>query len=93
MNRETGVIPDDAAEQARLMFENLEAIVTAAGGSSQTILKVTVWIATPEARAVLNEPWVALFPDEKSRPARHVLSADLPGGMLVQCDALAMALD
>lgn len=93
VDRVTGVMPYDLAEQARLMFDNLCAIIEAGGGSCATIIKMTVWIATPEARAAVNLEWVKMFPDAASRPARHMLSYDLPGGMFVQCDALAIATD
>jgi enamine deaminase RidA (YjgF/YER057c/UK114 family) len=86
----TGIMPADVGEQASLMFDNLRRAVEAAGASVDNILKITIWIATPDARVALNPPWLALFPDPASRPARHILSYDLPGGMLVQCDALAV---
>ena len=38
----------------------------------------------------LNREWTAAFPDETSRPARHVLKADLGGGILVQADVIAV---
>lgn len=88
---DTGKMPDDAAEQARLMFANLRRAVEAAGAQVGDILKVTIWIATADARAAVNPPWIALFPDAASRPARHILSYDLPAGMLLQCEALAVA--
>lgn len=90
VDRATGVMPADVGEQASLMFDNLRRAVEAAGASVDNILKITIWIATPDARMALNPPWLALFPDPASRPARHILSYDLPGGMLVQCDALAV---
>jgi enamine deaminase RidA (YjgF/YER057c/UK114 family) len=87
----TGQLPDDLIEQIRHMFLNLRTVIEKAGGGVEDILKVTIWIATPAARVALNAPWCELFPDPASRPARHILSYDLPGGMLVQCDALAIA--
>jgi 2-iminobutanoate/2-iminopropanoate deaminase len=35
-------------------------------------------------------PWMEMFPDEGSRPARHILNYALPAGMLMQCEALAL---
>lgn len=88
---ETGEMPADVRGQARLMFDNLHRAIEAAGASVDDILKVTIWIATPAARVEINPPWIALFPDPESRPARHILAYELPGGMLVQCEALAVA--
>jgi 2-iminobutanoate/2-iminopropanoate deaminase len=86
----TGKMPDDVTEQAALMFANLRLILAAAGAGPEHVLKMTVWIKAPEARVAVNEEWVKMFPDSSARPARHTLNYDLPGGMLVQCDALAV---
>lgn len=91
LDTSTGKLPDDLHRQAELMFANLERILAAAGASMQEIVKMTVWVKTPEARAALNEQWLRAFPDEASRPARHTLPNDrLPGNMLIQCDAFAV---
>lgn len=89
VDRSSGVMPDTAVDQAELMFDNLKAIVEAGGGDVAAIVKITVWVAAPEARAAVNAAWIRHFPDPTARPARHTLAHDLPGGMLVQCDALA----
>ena len=92
VDRVSGQMPADVAGQTRLMFENLRSVVEAAGASCDSILKLTIWIAQPEARAAINVEWLRLFPDAHSRPARHILNYALPGGMLVQCEALARAV-
>jgi 2-iminobutanoate/2-iminopropanoate deaminase len=89
VNPRTGVMPIEVCDQAQFMFDNLRAIVQAAGGKCEDIVKITIWIAVPEARAAINEAWTKYFPDASSRPARHILNYALSGGMLVQCDALA----
>lgn len=89
VDRVTGEMPDDLAEQVRLMFDNVRAVIEAGGGGCDAIVKMTMWIAVPEARAAINVEWVKMFPDPAARPARHTLNYALPGGMLVQCDALA----
>ena len=84
----TGKIPDDVAEQARLMFMNLERILAAAGGTLGDIARMTVYVKAPDARPAVNAEWLKAFPDPASRPARHTLQNDgLPANMLVQCDA------
>lgn len=93
VDRATGVMPEDAAEQVSNMFVNLIALIEAGGGNAETIVKVTVYIKGPECRSALNGPWTKCFPDPERRPARHVQEVPaLGGGMLVQCDALAVAL-
>lgn len=91
VDRETGEMSADVETQTGNMFDNLVAIVEAGGGSAATILKVTVFVKSTEARAALNPAWVAQFPDPDCRPARHVVdNPALGGGMLVQCEALAL---
>jgi 2-iminobutanoate/2-iminopropanoate deaminase len=89
VDRATGVMPEDVSEQCRLMFHNLRAIVEAGGGNSESIAKVTVWIANADARESINKEWLRMFPNPASRPARHILAYALPRGMLVQCEAMA----
>lgn len=86
----TNTLPDRVEDQARLMFSNLERIMIAAGAGLDRIVKITVYVKVPEARAAVNAEWLAAFPDPQSRPARHTLVNDhLPANMLVQCDATA----
>jgi 2-iminobutanoate/2-iminopropanoate deaminase len=92
LDPEAGKLPDDVAEQARLMFVNLQRILAAGGATMDDVVKITVWIKVPEARAAVNAEWLKLFPEAHSRPARHTVQNDhLPGNMLLQCDALAVA--
>lgn len=86
----TGQMPDDLAEQVRLMFANVRTLIEAGGGEMDGVIKMTFWIRSPEARPLINAEWIRAFPDEASRPARHMLTYDLGHGMLVQCDALAV---
>jgi 2-iminobutanoate/2-iminopropanoate deaminase len=86
----TGQMPADIETQVSLMFANLQAILSAGGADLGDVLKMTFWLATPDARAPINAEWVRAFPDPDRRPARHVLNYALGHGMLVQCDALAV---
>lgn len=87
----TGVIPPDIETQCALMFSNLRLILAAAGGTPEDILKMTVWVKDKSLRPHVNKEWLAMFPDEHSRPARHSLvNPDLPGAALVQCEIMAV---
>lgn len=77
-------------EQARLMFQHLKTIIEAAGGTTDDIVKLTVWMADRSQREPVNREWLAMFPDPATRPARQAMQADLSGGILVQCDFLAV---
>lgn len=86
----TGKLAEKLEDQVRLMFENLGRILQEAGGSFADVAKVTVFVKDPNARLLVNEHWIRVFPDANSRPARHTLQYEhLPAGMFVQCDATA----
>lgn len=85
----TGVQPTELVEEVRLAFANLETVVAAGGGSLEDVVHVTVFAGSDGVKPLLNEHWVKAFPDEDSRPARHVVSTELPAGMKVQLEVLA----
>jgi len=86
----TGMLPATIEEQCAQMFANARRIVEAAGGTTDDIVKMTVWMQDPSDRSALNREWLAMFPDERSRPARHTLRGDLDGGKLIECDLMAV---
>lgn len=87
----TGEYGETLEAQSRLMFEQVRRIAQAAGVSVADIIKVTVWMKDRTQRAALNGPWLEMFPDPASRPARHTMNADLDGGKLVECEFIAVA--
>lgn len=89
--RETGKLPDTEEAQCRLMFENAGRILEAAGTGWDRVAKMTFFLHPEASRPLINAHWVKLFPDEASRPARHVIvSNTLPATMRVQCDLMAV---
>jgi len=85
----TGKTPEDGAEQVRRVFENLQAFMAAAGGTTDDIAKVEVLLADNSLRANVNEEWLKVFPDEHSRPARHTTAGPLQGSMKIQLEVIA----
>ncbi|HLG76642.1 MAG TPA: RidA family protein [Ktedonobacteraceae bacterium] len=86
----SGTLPENIEEQCHHLFNNVRRLMEVAGGSLDDILKMTFYVKDRTSRAAINREWVAMFPDEASRPARHTLSADLPGPLLVQCEIYAI---
>jgi 2-iminobutanoate/2-iminopropanoate deaminase len=76
----TGVVPADAQQQVAHAFANVRRILAAAGARPDDVVKIAVSVRTFELRAAINEQWLAMFPDEHSRPARHVTRYDHFGG-------------
>src|SRR5215216_5390772 len=68
---ESGQMPQTIEEQARNCFRNLENVLTKAGAKTTDVAKVTVFIKSNSNRQAVNPPWLEMFPDEHSRPARH----------------------
>ena len=80
-------------EQCAHMFAHVRAILEKAGGTTQDIVKVTLWMNDPASKEAVNKEWLRMFPDEGSRPARHTQPSQLGGGMLIQCDFTAVLGD
>lgn len=87
---QSGEYPPDPARQAELMFEHLRTLLSAAGAGPEAVAKLTVFVADNAYREHVNREWLRMFPDEHDRPARHTLRFDLPQGMLVQCEVIAV---
>lgn len=86
----TGEVAEGIDRQCAFMFAHMRSIVETAGGTTGDILKMTVWIRDRSKREALNREWLAMFPDERTRPARHTLQAELEGRIEVQCDFTAV---
>ena len=87
----TGKTGADFDTQVVLMFDNIRKVMQAAGGTTDDILKLSVWMNSGESKKTLNEQWTAMFPDEGSRPARHTfVYDDLPLDYEVQCEIQAI---
>ena len=87
----TGKMPEEVAAQCTGMFANLRTVLAAAGAMPEDVIRVTVWIKSPEIRTEVNKHWVAMFPDADSRPARHTMFYDhFADAMVVQCEAWAV---
>ena len=85
----TGKMPEKIEDQCANMFGHMKAIVEAGGGTTDDIIKMTVWLQDRTQRAPVNTEWLKMFPDENNRPARHTMLA-AGGPALIQCDITAV---
>ncbi|MBB2671467.1 UNVERIFIED_ORG: enamine deaminase RidA (YjgF/YER057c/UK114 family) [Rhizobium esperanzae] len=90
LDPETHAMPEDLASQCAHLFANMKAIVEAAGGTIEDIIKMTVYLRDRDNRGPLNAEWVRMFPDPAARPARHAQPLLVEGPSLVQCDFIAV---
>lgn len=83
-------MPEDLTDQVHYVFAHIRELMEAAGGSTDNIAKLTVWLVNYRDRDALNREWIAMFPDPQSRPARQVMHTMLDEGALVQADLVAV---
>lgn len=79
------VVGKTFAEQAERTFENLKAIIEAAGASMGDVVKVNVYLSDIANFKTLNEIYRRYLPEPY--PARTTVQAVLPGGM-IEVDAI-----
>jgi 2-iminobutanoate/2-iminopropanoate deaminase len=84
----SGVVVDgDVVAQTERVLANLGAIIQAAGGSWDRVLKTTVYLAEMADFPRVNEVYARVF--GSARPARSTVQvAGLPRGVLVEIDAI-----
>lgn len=89
INPATGqVITGSVEEQAKLVLNNLKAVLEAAGSSLDKVVKTTVFIKDMNDFAAVNTVYATFFPAEA--PARSCVEvARLPKDVLVEIEAIA----
>ena len=86
------MVGDDVAVQTRRVFENLAAVLAAAGSSLGLVVKCTVYLASMDDFATVNEVYAGFF--EAPFPARACVEvARLPKDALVEVDVVARRVD
>ena len=88
LNPETGVLEgDNITEQTHRVCKNLEAVLTAAGGSMKSAVKTVCLLANMSDFAAFNEVYAQYFTE---KPARSCVAVkDLPKGALVEVEVIA----
>ncbi|MFN7929081.1 MAG: RidA family protein [Blastocatellia bacterium] len=84
------IIEGDVAAQTHRVFENIHAVLTAAGSSFEKVVKTTVFLADMNDFAAMNEVYARYFGEH--RPARStVQAARLPRDVRVEIEVIALA--
>jgi len=90
LNPSTGeLISKDVAEQAKQTFENLKAILKAAGMGLKNIVKITLYIRNLEDFPIINKVYEEYF--REVLPARSTVQAFLPKNAALEVDAIAFS--
>lgn len=87
---QTNAYPADKARQFELVFEYLEVILAEAKATAQDVVKLDLYFADKNDRALANPHWLRLWPDPMHRPARQAHQAVLPDGCV--CEIAAMVV-
>jgi len=82
------LVPGDVRAQTERVLTNLAAVLEAAGTSLSRVVKTTVYLATMDDFAAMNEVYAARF--GAHRPARSTVAVKtLPKNALVEIDCVA----
>ena len=90
VDRDTGRYLEEREQQIALAFEYLEDVLAAGGAGIEDVVKLDLFFSDKDDRKFANEHWLRLFPDARSRPARHAHLAELPDGCFLQIEAMAV---
>ena len=83
---------EDIGEQIKQVFENLQAVASAAGGSMADIVKLNVYLTDLKHFPLINETMAAYF--QEPYPARAAIGvAQLPRGAQVEMDAVMVLVE
>jgi 2-iminobutanoate/2-iminopropanoate deaminase len=83
------MVTGDVKEQTHQVFRNLQAVLTEAGASLETVVKATVFIKNMDEFAAVNEIYGEYFSAHK--PARSCVEvARLPKDALVEIEVVAL---
>ncbi|MEE9595604.1 MAG: RidA family protein [Acidiferrobacterales bacterium] len=81
------IVQGDVNAQIERVFENLKAVVEAAGGTLANVVKLTVYLTDLANFARVNEVMASYF--QEPFPARAAIGvAALPKGVAVEVDAI-----
>jgi len=81
------IVEGDFEARARQVFENLQAVAAAAGGSLNDVVKLTIFLTDLDNFATVNSVMESFF--DQPFPARAVVGVvSLPKGVDVEADAI-----
>jgi len=87
---ETGqIVEGGIAEQTHRVFQNITAILAAAGSSMEQVVKTTVFLKDFNDFAAMNEIYASYFPNNP--PARSTVeAARLPKDVKIEVEVIAL---
>jgi enamine deaminase RidA (YjgF/YER057c/UK114 family) len=86
----TNTLPGDPDKQAKVLFQNIRSFMERAGGTTDDIVRMTVYLKEERYRESINKEWLTMFPSEHDRPARHAIKSEVRGEVLFQIEIFAV---
>ena len=88
LDPKTGLLQEGLEKQCEQVFENIEAILLAAGSDISKVIKTTVYITDINDFAKVNEIYAKYF--KEPFPARSCVEVSaLPKGALIECEVIS----
>ena len=88
---ENNELPLEAEPQISCLFQNIQSFMESAGGSSENIIRMSVYLKDNSYRELFNKEWLKMFPNEENRPARHIsINESLQHGMIAQVELVGV---
>ncbi|PTF78774.1 RidA family protein [Staphylococcus chromogenes] len=92
LNLEGNIVSDDVETQTKQVFENLKAVLEAAGSDLEHVVKVLVFLSNMENFQKVNEVYGTYFTSHK--PARSAVEvARLPKDVKIEIEVIAEVKD
>lgn len=89
LTAEGAMLEEDVVIQTKQVLKNLKAVLEEAGSSMDMVVKTTIFLASMDDFAVINEIYEEAFGTHK--PARSTVAVKtLPKNALVEIDAVAL---
>ena len=89
LDPQTGLLTgNDVTEQTHRVCQNLEEVLSAAGGALKSVVKTTCFLKNMEDFAAFNEVYAQYFTEKPARSCVAVM--ELPKGALVEIEAVAL---
>jgi 2-iminobutanoate/2-iminopropanoate deaminase len=86
---ESGAVAAEFGAQARQAMRNVESVLRAGGSDLSRVVNTTVLVADIAEFPLVNEIFAEAFPADP--PARMVIQAPLPHGLLISIGCVAVA--
>ncbi|MBO0477650.1 RidA family protein [Vagococcus sp. DIV0080] len=89
INGETGVMPEDVAEQAKESLNNIKSILAESGLTMDDVVKTTIFLADMNDFAIANEVYGSYF--SEPFPSRSTVEiSKLPKDAKIEIEAIAV---